>query len=53
MEDIYSESDDVIYPIDSEKWGKGLRIDGLNDGEYHIYEVQAPDGYILEAQTQP
>ena len=51
MEDIYSESDDVTYPIDSDKWGKGLRIDGLNDGEYHIYEVRAPDGYILEAQT--
>ena len=41
----YSSTDNVIYPS-----GKGLKIDGLDDGTYHIYEVEPPTGYLLKHQ---
>ena len=47
---IYSANDDIIYPVNSANYGKGLMIDGLDNNEYFIYEVEAPEDYILEAQ---
>lgn len=44
----YTNTDNVIYPISSTD--KGLKIDGLDDGAYHIYEVEPPTGYLLKHQ---
>ena len=42
----YSSTDNVIYSS-----GNGLKIDGLDDGTYHLYEVEAPTGYLLKHQN--
>ena len=41
----YSLTDNIIYSS-----GNGLKIDGLDDGAYHIYEVEPPTGYLLKHQ---
>ena len=36
--------------INRPEYGNGIKIMGLNDGTYYIYEVLAPTGYILDKQ---
>ena len=50
LENRYGKSQSITFPISSSQYGNGLKIDKLRDGTYKVFEVKAPDGYLLDRQ---